>query len=338
MSFLKNFKLWSTNSRTAKEELHPNFDYIKLSELPAEKKQILWKHLKPILFAKQTDHFRFEQDIYLHSLTQASVFRLNNNNKRESYGQNLLNQTSHGNTKFSEDNESAARADFHRIFLNESDNVFLELLSYYYHGFLKNLQEYYKINTHKISEEETDEELIERRNTIISDKFKEQMEEINDIFSQFSLPYKLSFQGFIPKQETIIENNLVDPVLRMLADNKWKPVNQLLRDAFESYHKNTPKGFSESITNSIAALEAFLQIKIFNKQGKQSLGGLVQTAIGEKVIPDDNFSKAVINQLVAFLARERKETGTAHPKKEYATEKNSRLLINLTLLFIQHSS
>ena len=33
---------------------------------------------------------------------------------------------------------------------------------------------------------------------------------------------------------------------------------------------------------------------------------------------------------------ERQLKGTPHPSKEYATEKNARLLLNLVMVFLQH--
>jgi hypothetical protein len=34
---------------------------------------------------------------------------------------------------------------------------------------------------------------------------------------------------------------------------------------------------------------------------------------------------------------ERQETGDPHPKKEYATERNAKLVLNLAMIFLQHS-
>ena len=38
----------------------------------------------------------------------------------------------------------------------------------------------------------------------------------------------------------------------------------------------------------------------------------------------------------SIFARERQETSNAHPMKEYATEKNTRLILNLAMIFFQH--
>jgi hypothetical protein len=37
----------------------------------------------------------------------------------------------------------------------------------------------------------------------------------------------------------------------------------------------------------------------------------------------------------SILMRERQETGIAHPKKEYAKEKNALLVLNMAMIFIQ---
>lgn len=47
---------------------------------------------------------------------------------------------------------------------------------------------------------------------------------------------------------------------------------------------------------------------------------------------DNDYKKIAIT----ILARERQSTSNAHPKREYAIEKNARLVLNLVMIFIQH--
>jgi hypothetical protein len=55
------------------------------------------------------------------------------------------------------------------------------------------------------------------------------------------------------------------------------------------------------------------------------------------LIPNDQLSKSIFPAIEAFLARERQETGNAHPSKEYSNEKNAKLVLNTAMIFIQHA-
>ncbi len=176
-----------------------------------------------------------------------------------------------------------------------------------------------------------------RRESEVLKSFESTIEEFNDVLAQFSLDYILTVNGFSFRQDERINREIITPVLSILAGSRWKPVNLLLQQSFADYREQTPVGYTNSITNAVSALEAFLQISLYDEIGKGTLGSLVSEGIKLGKIPDDNFSKSVIQQLTSFLAKERKETGTPHPKVEFSTEKNCRLLINVVMIFIQHA-
>ncbi len=54
------------------------------------------------------------------------------------------------------------------------------------------------------------------------------------------------------------------------------------------------------------------------------------------MIPDDKFTEQIFKNIESILMFEKQATADAHPKKEYATEKNSRLVMNLVMIFLQH--
>ena len=158
----------------------------------------------------------------------------------------------------------------------------------------------------------------------------------NDISNQFALDIMMIEDQFVPKQEEKIVKEIYEPVLGYLSDSKWKGVNILLTDAFSEYRKNTPQGYSNSVTNTISAIQAFLQILNNGETGKGNISQLIVEAQKKGLIDNDSFTKKIFDNVESIFAKERQETSTAHPKKEYATEKNARTMLNLTMIFIQH--
>ena len=159
---------------------------------------------------------------------------------------------------------------------------------------------------------------------------------LNEVFNDFGINLYLARQGFIPRQEEKIIKEVYEPVLSYLSHTKWKEVSKLLSDSFDEYRKNTSQGYSNCITNNISAIQAFLQIIVIGKTGKGEISKLIMEAQKKSLIPNDFFTQKIFENIESIFARERKETGIAHPKKEYATEKNARTILNLAMVFFQH--
>jgi hypothetical protein len=140
----------------------------------------------------------------------------------------------------------------------------------------------------------------------------------------------------MPRQDSKIIEEVYEPILSFLSNNKWEEVNRLLSDSFADYRKNTPQGYSNCVTNTISAVQAFLQILVHDKTGKGEISKLIAEAQKKSLVPNDFFTQKIFENMESILAKERQETGIAHPKKEYATEKNTRTILNLAMIFIQH--
>ncbi len=54
------------------------------------------------------------------------------------------------------------------------------------------------------------------------------------------------------------------------------------------------------------------------------------------VIPNDDFTKEAFDKIESFLMKERQHSGDAHPRKEFANEKNAKLVLDLAMVFIHH--
>jgi hypothetical protein len=146
----------------------------------------------------------------------------------------------------------------------------------------------------------------------------------------------LTPSGFVPRQEEKIAQDIYEPVLAILADQKWTKVSQHLSDAFADYQKNTPQGFSSCITKTVSAVQAYLQILVLGKTGKGSITELIKQAQTKNLIPQDLFTTIIFKNIESILMKARQEMGDAHPKNVYADDKNALLVLNLAMVFFQH--
>lgn len=304
------FKFWSATQTEALKELHPTLGHRSWNELTTQEKDNVWHYLK--------NYFSDEN-----LRTFFAIYCLNENHKYRSYGKHFL----HDQT------EQSARMDFEHIFRNESQNVLLELFSCFCRAILVERADkaVYK------SSNETDEEFGTRSNEYRHEDFDKFAERLNDVFEHYGVNVLLTRQGFIPRQDDKITKEIYIPVLQLLSTENWAPVNRDLRDAFKTYQEKTDQGYSNSITHAVAALQAFLQIIVGGKAGSsEGIASLIKKAQEKDAIPTDKFSSEIFKNLDAVLMRERGKTGDAHPKQEYANEKNTRLVLNLVMVFIQH--
>lgn len=307
---MSEFKLWSELNPSANQTLKPNLDLREWGNLNAEEKQLIWQHLEKYFSAGNL------------SQVSTSIQSLNQAYKAKSFGRHYLKIPSH---------ESALK-DFYHIFTNETTNVVMELLSLYFRAM------FYAINGRSLARIplESPSQYQERASNERRQSTDKVILDFDDVFTHFSLNVSVTRLGIIPKQDTKIAQHVVNPVLTILANPKWEKVNKLLSDSFEEYRKNTEQGYSVCVTHTIAAVEAFLQIIVNGETGEGNLSKLIPDAQKKKLIPDDFFTQEIFKSIESIFARERKETGVAHPKKAYATEKNARMIINLAMVFLQH--
>ena len=312
----KQIKLWSNNNPEAIEVLRPDLGLRSWDILTKEEKRKIWKHLYQALFYKEIELFQ--------KRIEYSVRVLNDHNKYHAFGEKYLTSRTFDN----------AYADFQNIFYDENQHIVLEMLSYYFKHVLHE-KEKNSYQIHKKSREK--KEAFEKRFTEwlynILDRI---INLINDVFEDFGVNVCASRQGFLPRQEPKIMENIYEPVLKIISAKKWELVSRELKNAFSDYLKKTEESYSSCITHTICTIEAFLQILNNKEIGKDKLSNLLKESFEKGTIPNDIFTKNIFKNIESILARTRQETGDAHPKKEYATEKNARLVLNLAMVFIQH--
>ncbi len=330
------FKLWSELNPKAKKELKPDLGLRNWNSLSNDEKYKIWKYLEWYFFDKDIKrdydgnyYYEFYGEYWEKEQKKKrilySIATLNLKYKARSYAENFLE----GNTL------NSACQDFYGIFIGQDESVVIELLSLYCKVLISERAEKtpYKIYTEKGESEEEYNQRLENWRWEEFDKFRK---DLNEVFADFGINLYLTRQGFMPRQEERIIEEIYEPVLSYLSHPKWREVSKILSDAFDEYRKNTPQGYSNCVTNVISAIQAFLQIMVNGKTGKGEISKLIPIAQKRKLIPDDFFTQKIFDNLESIFARQRQETGISHPKKQYANEKNSRLMLNLAMVFFQH--
>lgn len=330
------FKFWSDTKKEAKEELSSDFGFRSWNDLSSDEKYLIWKYLEWDLFNKdeQSEVYEYgdrvcnyqffgddEKNLKFKRVVD-SVNIINIKYKAKSYARNFLEDSSF----------NSACKDFFNIYSTQSENVVLEFLSIYSKLIILERSEKQPFR----NEKESDDEYDKRKEQWRWIKFDKFADNLNEVFLQFGVEYYLTRNGFAPRQDNRVMKEIYEPVISHLSNNKWKEVNNLLSDSFDEYKKNTPQGYSNCVTNTVATIQAFLQILVNNNTGKGNIAQLIPEAQKKKMIPNDFFTLKIFENIESVLARERQQTSTAHPKKQYATKKNARTMLNLAMIFLQH--
>jgi hypothetical protein len=307
------FKLWSETNNEAKKLLSPNLGLRDLDQLNQDEKQKIWYFLD-CWFSGEDNKTK----IFL------SILELNELHKYRAYAKNFLEDSSYEN----------AFLDFQDIFFNQDQHTVFELLSCFCQQILNERKD--KSGGIYQHEKESDEKYEKRITEWRHEEFDRFAKRVNDVFEHFSINVVLTRGGFIMRQDKKITEKIYFPVLNFLSSQKWIEVNKDLGDAFKAYQEKTENGYSNCITHSISALQAFLQVLIHNKIGKGDISTLIKEAKKKNLIPNDSFSSQIFTNIESILMQERQKTSDAHPKKEYANEKGAQLVLNLIMIFLQH--
>lgn len=333
------FKLWSQSNPKAKKELKPDFGFRNWNSLNKGEKHKTWKFLESYFFDRQKrtryvrgggreayyefnekensdEKERKQQRIYI------SIMVLNRKYKAKSYARYFLENGT----------LNSACSDFYEIYMEQDEHVVMELLSLYSKVLISERAD--RIINRK--DDEIEQEYQKRLQNWKWEDFDEFCADLNEVFTDFGIDLYLTRLGFTPRQEEKIVREIYEPVLSYLSHPRWKEVNGLFSDSFNEYRKNTPQGYSNSVTVTVSAIQAFLQIVVNGETGKGEISKLIPEAQKKDLIPNDFFTQKIFTNIESIFARQRQETGIAHPKKEYASEENARIILNLAMIFCQH--
>ncbi|AXY72549.1 hypothetical protein D3H65_00515 [Paraflavitalea soli] len=334
-----SFPLWSEINEEASKILKPDLGIRSWDKLTKEEKNLIWKHLEPYLFDKemyQDEYYNPEDPGYYYDFFDDANSNVRRNAVQKSVDALNIRYKAHAYARdyFSFKSLLNACKDFYSIFSFDHEHVVLELLSFYCKFLIEECEEAQKAIPK--AHNETKKVYQARVDKAKWSYFDEFAKSLNEVFLDFGINVSITRAGFLPRQDERILKAIYEPVLKVLSENKWKEVNNILSNAFAEYRKNTSEGYSTCVTYTVASVQAVLQLLVHGKTGSGDLKELVATARAKNLIPSDLLTKEIFQDIQSILMAERQKTGMAHPPQEYATEKNARLVLNLAMIFIQH--
>ncbi len=320
---MEEFKLWSGVNPEVMKILKPDLGLRSWTSLDGNEKQKIWQILENKKWFVPSSHI-FN-----------AIYNLNEKYKYKSFGINLLN---HGGPHIRDSLTphdcclSITHSDFRNIFNDVSHEVWFETLSLFAQNLIK-IEDPSPLELGKPSATGIIRQNLSQLNYCEFDRFST---DFNDICDHFGINIQLTRVHFIPKQDGRIIEDIYKPVINFLSDLKWDKVNDELKSAFIQYQLKNEIGYSGAITHCYIAIQAFLQLVVNEDIGKGELKELIPKAQARGLIPQDQFTTKIFKDLESYFMSERQIKGNVHPKREFANEKNARLMLNLVMVFIQH--
>ena len=324
------FKIWSEIKKEAGEELKPDFGFRSWKELEIDDKKKIWSYLWKGWFFDSGKNdidafYSYEEYILYQNKDKEKKIRritfvldvLNQKYKAKTYARSFLDDR----------NAHTALEDFYNIYLTGTENVVFELLSIY----AKKLIIERKEGLQK-KENESDAEFKKKNEKYKWEEFDDFSKDLNDLFDHFGIYVFLTRQGFAPRQDEKIIEDIYQPVLKILSSEEYKDTNQMLKKAFKNFRD---KDFDKVIQNSINSIHAYLQIKLSKKIGKGNFKALLKEARKEKIIPYDGLVINLYNDIESFLVIERRDKTAAHPSSGKPTSDDALFVLNLTMVVLQ---
>jgi hypothetical protein len=315
MSEVPNFRLYGEGDLVIEEALQPTLALRSWSALSKQEKSIA---LQQIYNRKWIGNYSRE--------CLAAITYLNDTYLRQCPGKRL-HKIEGGYSET--DLMVAAREDFNDLFLNEqSEALVFRMLSVFARSHID--QSYLNLAKKSAHEEE--------RSKHIGEAFKQfdwLANCLNHIFRQFAVNQVVTRNGFVPRQDEKITDDIYTPTLKVLADPKWATVNSDLASMFQDYRE---RHYSEAITKAHSAVQRFLQIAVGEegKSGRGELAKLFREAKDHNIISTSRFVDPIVAAICSFIPAERATNSTAKPAMKDATQADALLMMNVVMVLLQH--
>ena len=309
---IPRFSLYGETDPKIRERIQKTLPWRSWDALNREEKKIVLQELE-------------NNELLPHDNILRTIKFLNTNYLRKLYGRNL-----HccNNNLYDFEYEQAAMKDFYNIVLTENSDVVLFMLSVV----AKQL-----INQHHIRRAAESNNNKDRKQCIewAFNEFGKLQNCLNYIFDQFCVNQVLTRNGFIPRQDKKILDNIYTPTIKCLSDPKWSVVNSDLENMFQDYRNGD---YQETITKAHSVVHRFLQIYLNkgNKNPKGELGKLFQEFKRDSVMSDNIFVIKIIDAVQSFVSSERATKSTAKPASKNVTSSEALLVVNAVMIFLQY--
>jgi hypothetical protein len=120
-----------------------------------------------------------------------------------------------------------------------------------------------------------------------------------------------------------------------LSAPKWQSVSNDVAAMFDDFRA---RNWPETITKAHTTVQRFLQVLVgeegSNRKGE--LSPLFKATKDRGFVTTNQFTEKFIDALQGYFASERAAKSTAKPARAEATSRDALLMMNLTLVFIQH--
>lgn len=320
---LPKFILYGENERGVENDIQPELSLRSWSDLCDQEKQTAFQEL--------------ENKNWIDSYSQeilSTIEYLNHQYLRQCPGKHLhaiKPKSSHGHMRYNNDSDrmKAAVLDFQHIFMQEeSEALVFRMLSKFAEGHIDGF-------AYRQASEANDKS---KQKEYIDEAFR-QFDKLanclNHIFEQFAVNQVVTRNGFVPRQEEKIQEDVYVPTLRLLSNPKWKTVSVDLADMFEDYRQ---EDYAETITKAHLAVQRFLQILVGEegKNGKGEVGKLLKQVKDEGIIPLNRFTEPLINLTQSYITSERANNSTAKPSTKETTSIDALLMMNIVMVFLQY--
>ncbi|MBI2462766.1 MAG: hypothetical protein HYV65_00830 [Candidatus Spechtbacteria bacterium] len=320
---IPKFLLYGENDPKVESNIQPQLALRNWVNLTDEEKQIAFQQLKNSGWVES----------YSREILQTIEY-LNNAFLRQCPGRHLhavQPQRDHYYGGYGNESErmKAAITDFQHIFLREkSDAMVFRMLS-------KFAEDHIDHSDYRRANEAQDD--VERKKLVDEafNRFDRLANCLNHIFEQFAVNQLVTRNGFVPRQDYRITEEVYIPTLSILADPKWKSVSTDLALMFEDYRE---ENYAEAITKAHRAVQRFLQVLVGEegKSGKGEVGKLLQKAKEGGIIPVNRFTEPLVSVIQGFITSERATNSTAKPTTKDATASDALLMMNVVMVFLQY--
>lgn len=315
---LPSFRLYWEDNLEIREKIQPSLEFRSWNSLSISEKEIAYQELINLGWIEK----------HSENITKA-INDLNYHFLRVCPGRNYHKTPAVDSSGYSNvyRQREAAAQDFWRIFHEDSDEIVFRMLSKFCESYI----DVWAYNLAKWTKGKAQKDNIERAFWV----FDKLSNCLNRIFEQFCVNVFVTRNGFVPRQDKKLSNDIYEPVLIVLSDPKWKSVSDHLSTMFSDFQD---KHYAECITKAHGAVQRFLQILVWEegKNGQWELAKLFNNARDTGIIPKDRFTSSIIDSLQGFLSSERATNSTAKPAKKEATSSDAILVMNVVMIFLQH--
>jgi hypothetical protein len=319
MADIPKFRLYGEADPKINQAIQPKLPLRRWSELSEEEKQTALREFVNKGWLEK----------YSHEIMR-TIEQLNRDYLRQCPGKHAIKPE---RDQYGRGNEyqllDAAVDDFQDIFLKEkSDELVLRMLSIYAAHYIDRTA----YNQATKADNEPDRE---KYVATAFAKFDRLTNCLNRIFEQFAVDQLVTRNGFVPRQDQKINEELYVPTLQVLADPKWASVSADLAGMFEDHRS---KNYAEAITKAHSSVQRFLQVLVGEegKSGKGELSKLLQRAREKDLISTNRFVEPVMAAMIGFIPAERATNSTAKPALKEATSSDALLMMNVVMVLIQH--